>query len=138
MLTRRVSHSLVILLLVASAACSLNTRVRLAIANREFSASLVRIQQFVQSEYDFKRINDAELRAWKARLGRIADGGIALTHAINAGNSNDIYTQINALLTLLDELIAEDVVRLPKDSQLAVTIIIESARTTLTILSIGA
>lgn len=138
-MTRRVSKSFLIAVLVASSvACSLNTRVRLAIANREFSASLVRIQTFIQSEHDFRRIDDAELRTWKARLGRVADAGIILTHAINNGNSDEIYTQVNALLNMLDGLITEDVIRLPKDTQLAVTIVIESARATLTILSIGA
>ena len=138
MLTRRVSGFIVVLLLVASAACSMNMRVRLAVANQEFSGSLVRLQKFIQSEHDFGRINDAELRVWKSRLGRVADAGIILTHAITNGNSNEVRVQVDAMLTMLNELLVEDVIRLPRDTQLTAIIIIESTRATLTILSIGA
>jgi hypothetical protein len=135
MRVRRITGgTLIVLLALQLAACSLNRRVAIAHANKQLSEAGLQMRDFVQGQYDARQMPVAEYEVWKKRLGKAGTIGRLMTDALIAGNDDIAQIQIDAFLELLLELEKENVIKLNPNQQAIAYVIIASIRTTINIL----
>lgn len=99
-----------------------------AIASETFSVALKGLQtQFVQWS-DAGLISRDDERRWQGVFRTMAQAGLAVDAAILAGDQRSIVDNANALATLAETLIAQEIVRLPASQQAIVRTAIVSLR----------
>lgn len=99
-----------------------------AIASETFSVALKGLQtQFVQWS-DAGLIARADERRWQGVFRTMAQAGLAVDAAIAAGDRKSILDNANALATLAETLMTQEIVKLPASQQAIVRTAIVSLR----------
>jgi hypothetical protein len=137
-LSRQACASVVLLWCLVASACASSGTLRLAIASDQLASSTERLQTQVIELRNQNVITAEDFGAWQRRFAKIAKVGLALNEALRKSDGRDTIDQIRAFIDLLDELVAEQVVKVPQQSRLALTIVMESIRATLLTLSVSA
>lgn len=132
---RQTRAAVLLAILLVAPACSAGLQRATAIASEELSASTVRLRDAIESQHQSGQLPDADYRSWKRGLGRVAKAGLALNQALRTADRASADVQVRAIIELLDELIREDVIRLPQQTRWTVEIVLQSVRTSLLVIS---
>lgn len=138
--TTKLSHStraaVVLLLAILSApACSLSMQRASAVALEQVSIKSLELRDKVEAQHQRGQMPDIDYKAWKSRLGKVGRIGQALTSALAKADGQEAARQLDAFFEALTELVNEQVVKMTPSEQLTFTIVIESIRSALTIIS---
>ncbi len=129
--------AVVLLALCASGCASTNvaqTRYRLALVSDTYATALERLSNQEQAWYRAGQVTAADHAAWDRRITRLAIAGKSVNEALRAeANTNDVADRARVVVDLLDDLIAEQVIRLSAEQQNTARILIESARSAIII-----
>ena len=110
------------------------TRYRLALVSDTFATTLERLQQQEQAWYRAGLVNAVDHAAWDRRIVRVAVAGKSLNDALRAeANAGTVAERARVVVDLLDDLIAEQVIRLNAEQKQMAMILIESARSSILI-----
>lgn len=132
---RQTRAAVLLLALLLAPACSASLQRATAIASEELSASTVRLRDQIEAQHQAVQLPEPEYRSWKRGLGRVAKAGLALNQALRTADRASADVQVRAIIELLDELIREDVIRLPMQTRWTVEIVLQSVRTSLLVIS---
>jgi len=76
-------------------------------------------------------VSDVDYRAAQTKFSQVADGGIAISNALDAGDNTSVRMQANAVVNLLSDLLKNDVLKLPAGEKLVAVSALTAARTVL-------
>lgn len=108
---------------------------RLALVSESYAVALQRLQSWEIGEHRAGRIGQADHVVWQRRIERFAHAGKAANDAIRASQLAGVQVQARAILDIVDELIAEQVIRFSDAQRITATLILESLRTAVMIWS---
>lgn len=127
--------SVLVLLCVSLTACASapaskqDTARRLALVSESYAVALQHLQAWEISQHQNGSVPDADHVVWQRRIERLALAGKAANDAIRASQIASVQAQARAILDVLDELVAEQVIRLNDSQRVLATVILESLRT---------
>jgi hypothetical protein len=105
------------------------------LVSESYAVALQRLQSWEIGEYNAGRVNDPDHVVWQRRIERLALGGKAANDAIRAASLATVQLQARAIMDVVDELIAEQVIRFSDAQRITATLILESLRTAVMIWS---
>ena len=126
-----------VLVLLASACASTSVLRRTAVASDALADATMAVQSQVISLHDAKQISDGDYTAWQRAFQRIGASGLALNQAIRQSDGKSATVQIEAVLDLIDELMRDDVLRVPADRRQEIEIALVTVRAVLISLSVA-
>lgn len=102
---------------------------RLALVSESYAVALQRLQAWEIGQYQSHAISQADHVVWQRRIERFALAGKAANDAIRSASLSSVQAQARAILDVIDELIAEQVIRFTESQRMTATLILESMRT---------
>ena len=108
---------------------------RLALVSESYAVALQRLQQWEIGQHRAGLVSEPDHVVWQRRIERLALAGKAANDAIRASQLASVQQQARAILDIVDELIAEQVIRFSEAQRMTATLILESVRTAVIIWS---
>lgn len=110
------------------------TRYRMALVSDTYASALERLSNQEQAWHRAGQVSAADHATWDRRITRLAVAGKAVNDALRGeANANTVADRARVVAELLDDLIAEQVIRLSHEQQNTARILIESARSAILI-----
>lgn len=102
---------------------------RLSIVSETYASTLARLQETEIGLHRGGVISADDHRIWQRRIERLALAGKAVNEALRQGAGiTTVQAQARIVLGLIDDLIAEQIIRLSESQRVTVTLVMESLR----------
>lgn len=117
--------------------CALPLQYRLAVASEQLAVSTEHVQLAVIELHDEGVLSDGDYRAWQVQMAQLAKIGLAFNAALRAGTGAAATEQLRAAVNMVDDLLKQDVPRIPRQHRVRVMLALESVRAVLVSLSVA-